>query len=180
MRSSTRPNDQTLYRDLAELLIADDRRADAIELLEKMPLDGPRRAELTVILAESYMAETRYEKCIDLLESLPYFVNWEGQDVTWRLFNRAHIERGRERLEQGHAAAALADFEAALTYPKNLNVGRSNRPVEAPAQYWRGQALSLLNRPEEAKAAWQTGADGADVAGWQNEYREKCRQELAN
>jgi tetratricopeptide (TPR) repeat protein len=176
---AARPGDQTLYRDLAEILIADSRRTAAIELLEAMPSEGPRRAELTVILAESYVAEERYERCIELLESLPYFVNWEGQDVTWRLFNRAHVERGRQRLEQGDAAGALADFEAALTYPTNLNVGRSDQPVEAPAQFWRGQALNALNRPEEARAAWQAGADGADIDGWQNEHRDKCREALA-
>ncbi len=173
-----RPDDQTLYRDLAELLVEDQRRGDAIALLESMPLQGPRRAEITVILAESYVAEKRYEQCIELLESLPYFVNWEGQDITWRLFNQAHVERGQQRLASGDATGALADFDAALTYPANLNVGRSNQPIEAPAQFWRGQALSALNRPEEARAAWQAGADGADVAGPQNDYRAKCREAL--
>ncbi len=176
---AAQPDDQTLYRDLSELLIADNRRTEAITLLESMPLDGPRRAELTVTLAESYMAEKQFEKCIDLLESLPYFVNWEGQDITWRLFNAAHLERGQQRLNQGDTAGALADFEAALTYPENLNVGRSNKPVEAPAQYWRGVALESLGRVEEARAAWKFGAEGAEVAGQQNEYREKCRAALA-
>jgi len=175
---AARPDDQTLYRDLAELLIANDRRPDAIELLEKMPLAGPRRAELTVILAESYVAQQNYEACIALLESLPYFVNWEGQDITWRLFNRAHIERGKQRLEQGDATGALADFEAALTYPANLNVGRSDKPIEAPAQYWRGEALKALDRLDEARAAWQAGAEGADIEGWQNEFRDKCKQAI--
>ncbi len=143
-----------------------------------MPLSGMRRAEITVLLAQSYVAESRWEDCIQLLEATPYFVNWEGQDVTWRLFNRAHVERGRQRLQQGDAAAALTDFEAALTYPANLNVGRSNKPEEAPAQYWRGRALAALDRREEARAAWQAGLAGADVQGEQNEYREKCREAL--
>ena len=109
---------------------------------------------------------------------MPYFVNWEGQDVTWRMFNRAHIERGRQRLEKADAKAALVDFEAALTYPANLNVGRSNKPEEAPAQYWRGKALAALGRAADARSAWQAGAAGADVAGAQNEYRQKCREAL--
>jgi tetratricopeptide (TPR) repeat protein len=175
---AARPDDQTLYRDLAEILIADQRRAAAIAVLEAMPPQAHRRAELTVILAESYVAEKRYDDCIQLLESLPYFVNWEGQDVTWRLFNQAHLERGRQRLEAGDAAAALTDFEAALTYPANLNVGRSNQPLEAPAQFWRGQALAALGQPDAARTAWQLGADGADVEGPQNEYRAKCRAAL--
>ena len=177
---AARPDDQTLYRDLAEILIAGDRRLDAIALLESMPLRGTRRAELTVILAESYVTERQYEHCVALLESLPYFVNWEGQDITWRLFNRAHIGRGEQRLAEGDAAGALADFEAALTYPANLNVGRPDRPLEAPAQYWRGRALHALGRLEEARSAWQEGAEGADIAGWQNEHREKCREALTD
>ncbi len=40
---AARADDQTLYRDLAEILIADTRRPAAIELLESMPLDGPRQ-----------------------------------------------------------------------------------------------------------------------------------------
>ena len=175
---AARPSDQTLYRDLAEILIAAQKQPEAVRLLESMPVSGVRRAEVTVLLADAYVAEQRYEDCIRLLEATPYFVNWEGQDVTWRLFNRSHIERGRQRLQQGDAAAALADFEAALTYPANLNVGRSNKPQEAPAQFWRGQALAALARTEDARAAWQTGAGGADVPGEQNEYREKCRQAL--
>lgn len=172
------PDDQTRYRDLAEILLVRNRRPDAIELLETMPVAGTRRAEITVMLAQAYVDEQRYEDCIRLLETTPYFVNWEGQDVTWRLFNRSHIERGRQRLKQNDAAGALADFEAALTYPTNLNVGRSNKPVEAPAQYWRGQALAALGRTADARAAWQAGADGANVAGEQNQYRDKCRQAL--
>jgi tetratricopeptide (TPR) repeat protein len=176
---AARPDDQTLYRDLAEILIADQRRSEAIACLEQMPRTSTRRAEITVMLAEAYMAENRDEDCIQLLESTPYFVNWEGQDVTWRLFHDAHLQRGQRRLKNGDAAAALADFTAALTYPENLNVGRSNKPQEACAQYWRGQALSALGRAKEARAAWQTGADGADVEGRQNEFRQKCREALA-
>lgn len=175
---AARSDDQTLLRDLAEILIAADRQPDAITLLEQMPFEGVRRAEITLILAKSYVAEERFGDCVALLESTPYFVNWEGQDVTWKLFNQAHIGRGKKRLEEGDAKAALADFEAALTYPSNLNVGRPDKPEEAPAQYWRGQALAKLGRMDEARKAWEVGANGADVAGRQNEYREKCREAL--
>ncbi len=176
---AARPDDQTLYRDLAEILLAADGRAEAIRLLESMPVQGVRRAEITVMLADAYLQEKRYEDCIRLLETTPYFVNWEGQDVIWRLFNQSHLQRGQERLDRGDAASALADFESALTYPENLNVGRSNKPEEAPAQYWRGKALAALGKLEPARAAWQAGAEGADVEGIQNEFRQKCREALA-
>lgn len=188
---AARPYDQTLFRDLALILIAADRRADAIGQLETMPLDSLRRAEITMILAESYVIERRYDGCIKLLESTPYFVNWEGADVTWRLFNRAHVERGRQRMEKGELQAALADFEAALTYPANLNVGRSDKPEEAEAQYYRGKALAALGKLGEAHAAWKAGAEGFDgvkpslestvptLKSTQKEFHQKCIDALA-
>jgi tetratricopeptide (TPR) repeat protein len=189
---AARPNDQTLYRDLAMILISVDRRPDAIGMLESMPFEGVRRAEITMILGESYLVVGRYADCIKLLDSTPYFVNWEGGDETWRLFNRSHIERGRQLLEKGDAKAALADFDAALTYPVNLNVGRSDKPEEAQAQYWRGKALTALGKVEEARAAWKAGAEGYDgvkplidsaipsLKSVQKEYRQKCLDALAN
>jgi tetratricopeptide (TPR) repeat protein len=188
---AARPDDQTLFRDLARILVDADRRVDAIKHLEIMPLSGPRRAEITMILAESYLVEKRYADAIKLLESTPYFVNWEGGDETWRLFNRSHIERGRQLLEKGDAKAALADFEAALTYPVNLNVGRPDQPDEAQAQYYRGKALAALGKTNEARAAWKAGAEGFDgvkplidsanpnLKSVQKEYRQKCIDALA-
>jgi len=175
---AARPDDQTLYRDLAEILTAAGRRKDAIDLLEKMPYRGMRRADLIILLAQYYVEENRWSDAIQLLESTPYFVNWEGQDITWRLFHRARLERGIEAFQRGDFTAALADFEAALTYPPNLGVGRSNRPPEAKAQYWRGRALAALGRPEEARKAWEAGASLPESTPEQNQFRELCRKML--
>jgi len=174
-----RPGDQTLYRDLAEILIGDEKRPQAIEVLTTMPVEGTRRADVTILLAQAYLDEERYADALDLLESTPYFVHWEGQDVTWVVFNKAHVARGRKRLEAGDAQAALADFEAALTYPANLGVGRSDQPSEAAAQYWRGKALETLGRGAEARDAWKLGAAGHEDSDVQNEHIKLCKDALA-
>jgi tetratricopeptide (TPR) repeat protein len=185
--AAARPSDQTLFRDLSEILIAAGKRPEAIRVMETMPVKGMRRAEITIALAQAYNDEKRWDDTVKLLESTPYFVNWEGQDVTWRLFNRAHVERGRQFFDKKDYQAALKDFEAALTYPANLNVGRSNNPPEAQAQYWRGRALAALGRNDEARAAWKAGADGPAGTGGrkrgrgaegQSDYRELCRKAL--
>jgi tetratricopeptide (TPR) repeat protein len=143
-----------------------------------MSIKGQRRSDITIMLAEAYVAEQRFADAIELLESTPHFVNWEGQDITWVLFNRAHLERGQQRFEQKQFKAALADFEAALTYPENLGVGRSNRPQEAPAEYWRGKALEALGRRKEARAAWEKGASGFEGSDEQNKYRQLCKDAI--
>ena len=128
------------------------------------------------MLAQAYLDQQRYDDCVKLLAATPYFVNWEGQGITWDLFNRAHVERGRQRLERGNAQGALADFEAALTYPANLNVGRPSKPHEAAAQYWRGAALAALGRGDEARAAWQAGAaENRGPGGRKNTARSVAR-----
>ncbi len=174
-----RPSDQTLYRDLAEILIAQDRRPEAITVLESTPFEKLRRADIIIILTQAYLKEQRYTDAIDLLESTPYFVNWEGQTVTWDLFHKAHIERGKKRFEAEDFQDALADFEAALTYPENIGVGRSNKPQEATAQYWRGRALQSLGRESDAASAYRFGAAGAEGSAQQNEHRQLCREALS-
>ena len=176
---SSRPKDQTLYRDLAEILLAENKRPEAIEVLESTPFEKLRRADIIIMLAQACLDEARYSDTIDLLESTPYFVNWEGQTITWDLFNKAHIERGRQLFEKKDFDAALKDFEAALTYPENIGVGRSNTPRHAPAQYWRGKALYALDRIKEARAAWKLGAEGVEGVEEQNKYRQLCRESLS-
>jgi len=176
---AARPDDQTLYRDLADILLTDNRRPDAIEVLESMPYEKIRRADIIIILAQMYVDGQQYTDAIDLLESTPYFVNWEGQTITWNLFHKAHVERGRQRFEKEDFAGALEDFEASLTYPENIGVGRSNRPPEAMAQYWRGKALQALGRIEEARSAWKEGAAGKKGSSRQNEHIELCKEALS-
>jgi tetratricopeptide (TPR) repeat protein len=175
---TARPKDQTLYRDLADVLLGAGRRPEAIKVMESTPSEKLRRADIIIMLAQAYLNEKMYTDAIDLLESTPYFVNWEGQTITWDIFHKAHVERGLLLYDDGKSAAALEDFEAALTYPDNIGVGRSNRPAEARAQYWRGKALQALGRRADALAAWKEGAAGHKGSREQNEYIERCRKEL--
>jgi tetratricopeptide (TPR) repeat protein len=176
---SARPSDQVLYRDLARIRLAQNRQTDAIELLENVPVKSRRRADLTVLLARTYNAAERYDDTIELLET-ETFSNWEGDRDVWDLFSRAHIERGIRKFDGGLAEPALEDFDRALTYPENLNVGRSSKPQEARALYWKGKALATLGRAEEARVIWQEGAQGALGEPEQNDHITKCREELEN
>jgi len=173
---TARPKDQTLHRDLADVLMAVGKRPEAIKVMESTPFETIRRADVIIMLAQAYFDEKMYTNAIDLLESTPYFVNWEGQTITWVLFHKAHIERGLLRYDDGKFTAALEDFEAALTYPDNIGVGRSNKPAEARAQYWRGKTLQALGRKADARAAWKKGAAGHEGSRQQNEYIERCKK----
>lgn len=172
-----RPNDETYYRDRAAILVALDRKEEAIELLAKRPVGERPRTDATILHVRTLVELKRYDEALVVL-STSDFANWEGQADSWNLFNRALIERGKLRFEAKDYPEALKDFETALTYPKNLRVGRPVKPREAEAQYWRGRTLQALNRLDDAKAAWIAGAAGDDGPEEQNRHRDLCAQAL--
>ncbi len=172
-----RPQDQTLYRDLARVLIADNRREAAIALLEQMPTENSR-TDITEILAQAYVDEQEYTKAIDLLADA-FFSNWENRNVSRNVYVRAHIERGKLKLEDGDARGALQDFEASLLYPENLGVGRPANPREAESYYWIGRAYEALGQKQKALDAWERAATGPDRGpANQRDYVKKAREAL--
>ena len=108
---NTRSTDQTLYRDLAEILIADNQQQKAIKILESTPYKKLKRADIIIMLTQAYFKKKQYDEAMNLLETTPYFVNWEGQMITWDLFNRAHIESGKQHYQKKKYMLALDEFE---------------------------------------------------------------------
>ncbi|MCC6489776.1 MAG: DUF5107 domain-containing protein [Candidatus Hydrogenedentes bacterium] len=175
---AVRPADQVLHKDLANILIEQQKQEEAIALLEGMPLETPRRGDVMVLLAGAYNGVKRYDDTLMLLDS-GQFSNWENNSESWRVWSRAHLERGKLRLEAGAHAEALADFEAALTYPENLGVGRPARPEEAESLYWKGKALAALGKMDEARATWKLGGEGKEGSATQGEFVKKCQEAAA-
>ena len=171
---NARPLDQTLYRDLAKVLVDNNKRKETIILLEKMKYKGVKRSDVIIDLAQYYLDDKRYDECIDLLSSVPYFVNWEGSSITWNIFNMANVKKGILIYEQGNYGSALKAFEKALTFPENLGVGQSRRTEEAMAWFWKGKTLLVMGDNEEAMIAWKTGASSINGSERQNRYIKLC------
>ncbi|MFC1739830.1 tetratricopeptide repeat protein, partial [Planctomycetota bacterium] len=173
-----RPLDQTLYRDLAEVLIDNGKIPEAIRILETMPFEGNKRSDIIILLARAYVDNEQYTRAIELLAATPYFVNWEGSSVTKDIFDNAHIKRGLEYFDNEDYERALADFDAALTYPENLGSGRKDKLQEAKIYYWRGKCFEELGRMDQARTAWKIGAEGQEGSKEQNEHRQLCSMAL--
>jgi len=171
-----RPYDQTLYRDMARVLVDHNRRKEAIKFLENMKYSGTRRSDVIIDLAQYYLEDNRYDDCIDLLSSVPYFVNWEGSSITWDIFNKANIKKGIVLYDKGDYQSALKAFEKALTFPENLGVGRSKRTEEAMAWFWKGKTLLTMGKSREALMAWKSGASCPKGSEMQNSYIELCAE----
>ena len=72
--------------------------------------------------------------------------------------------RRRTRAARKDFSGALADFQAALTFPQNLEAARSYRGGRAPEiLYWVGTAFDALGQQQQAREAWKQSA--AQLAG---------------
>jgi tetratricopeptide (TPR) repeat protein len=158
--------------------VDDNKRPEAVKVLETMQFKGMRRSDIIQDLAQNYLDEKRFEEAYSLLIKTPYFVNWEGSTLTWDLFNKAHIGKGIDLFNQKKYKDALKQFEAALTFPENLGVGQSVRTEEAAGWYWKGKALKAMGKSSEAAEAWRKGSDTADGSVHQNEYKKMCEMLL--
>jgi tetratricopeptide (TPR) repeat protein len=165
-----RPSDQTLYRDFAKELVDNNKRAEAITLLQKMPEKGKRRTDLVIDLAQYLLDEERFDESIDVLRNTPYFVNAEGSSITWEIFNKANVGKGISLFNKKNYKQALNSFETALTFPEFLNVGKSDSNPTAKAWYWKGKTLQSMGKSKEAMKAWKTGSQLPKGRAEQNEY----------
>ena len=177
---NARPLDQTLYRDLAKVLVDNNKIKETIILLEKMKYKGVKRSDVIIDLAQYYLDDKRYDECVDLLSSVPYFVNWEGSSITWNIFNMANVKKGILLYEQGNYGSALEAFEKALTFPENLGVGQSRRTEEAMAWFWKGKTLLVMGDNEKTMIAWKTGASSINGSERQNRYIKLCSELYRN
>ncbi|NSW55875.1 MAG: DUF5107 domain-containing protein [Armatimonadetes bacterium] len=96
------------------------------EVRSKWQIAG-REAELLVRLE-------RFDEALALLTSHRYFP-WEGAHHMRGLWTDCLSGRARKHAESGDHRAALADLELALTYPRNLGVGKRSRDSDA-LLYW--------------------------------------------
>jgi len=184
---AARPNDQVLYYDRAQVLEALGRRPEAIALLEAMPRTRDVRYDIYLWLARAYLNERRHDDCITLLTHAR-FSNWEGQTTPHDLFVAALTARGRTAFNTGDFASARADFERALTYPENLEVGARYELTDAELRHWLGRTWLALGQREKARQAWLIGArqrtsqdpprSFIHITPAQDDHVRKCREAL--
>ena len=100
----------------------------------------------------------------------------------------ALTKRGVAHYEMGSFADARADFEKALTFPENLEVGARYELTDAETRYWLGRTLMAMGYKTEAREAWKTGAaqmtkgspkkDFISISEAQDTHVKKCRTAL--
>jgi len=99
----------------------------------------------------------KYDDAIQMMTGRKFSV-WEGGELAvadhWL---DAHLLRGRQRLQAGESASALADFEAAKAIPENLPTERE-LGRDAELAWWLGLGCEAAGNPAKARESWEQAA----------------------
>lgn len=164
------PADYRLYLERDDAL----RRAEAaaatrLEYLSSAPPAVTSRWEIAGRTVDCLVELQRWDAAIELL-SAHSFLPWEGARGVHDQWVRAHVGRAGERLERGEVLDAIADYETALTYPRNLGVGRRACPEEARV-HWLLAAAAVAAGDEEKRIRHLT-------AGAEERHHRPCEADI--
>ena len=136
-------------RSPAERLTALERRLDLVK----------QRDDLTLELLTLYNLTDQQQRALEILESRR-FHPWEGAEgLVSGAYIWTHAVLGRESLEAGRPAEALAHFEAAQRYPENLGEGKHLLTQENHLHYFSGLAQEAPGGREAAQASFRKAAE---------------------
>lgn len=148
-------SDPRLYLELDQLQeqagTPPQKRLARLESNQEVVLQRDDAAQQEIIL---YVELGQYDKALDLLRRRHFHV-WEGGGDIHDVYINALLLRGQQHFKHQRYREALKDFEAALEYPENLEVGRPERPVrDAEINYHLGSAEEALGDAAKARALY--------------------------
>jgi tetratricopeptide (TPR) repeat protein len=128
---------------------------DRLQTLQQNLATVEKRDDAITRLIELYNITGQYEKAIAILKNRHFHV-WEGGGNIHQTYVDAYLLNGIAQMKNNQYEAAIADFNEALKYPENLEVGEpywSDRNSEI--NYFIAQAYAGLKNEEQAKVYYQ-------------------------
>ncbi len=151
--------DPRLFFELDQLYeqsgVAPQKRLAKLESNQQTVLGSDDGVQQEITL---YVQLGQYEKAIDLLRRRHFHV-WEGGGEIHEIYINAYLLRGQRSFKNKRYREALADYEAALAYPENLEVGKPYLAErDAEINYFIGTAWEAMGNAKEARVAYQKSA----------------------
>jgi tetratricopeptide (TPR) repeat protein len=136
-----------------------------------------RRDDLVVELVTLCNQTHKTALALEILSSRR-FHPWEGgEGLVSGQYVAAHLLMGRELLETREPSEALAHFQAARVYPKNLGEGKHLLTLETHLDYFAGLALDVLGRAQEAQRWWKKAIEAQTGFKRHGLLQSSCTQE---
>lgn len=152
------PADYRYYLDLADIMARhlESPPAERLELFRSAPEDVQAKWQIAARVAELMVELGLYDGALDTLRAHRFFP-WEGARHMRGVYVNALLGRAERSTQRGDHAAALADLEAAMEYPRNLGVGKPARPNDARINWLAAEEAGKIGE-EEKRTRYLTAA----------------------
>ncbi len=121
-----------------------------VTLLQSAPETVRHKPQILARLAEALLRVGKPEETVALL-SKASFKPWEGEVALRQLWKEAHMQLGHQAIAAGDYGQARSHFEAAASYPPNLNVGKPYWTDDADALFWAGWCALQMGDKDAAR-----------------------------
>jgi len=156
------PTDPRLFFELDQLFdLADVPPQKRLDVLTRNHLAVAKRDDSLTREIVLLVELGRYDRALELIEGHHFHV-WEGGGEIHGVYVDAHLLRGQKEMAGGKYDRALRDYEAALEYPDNLEVGRpASGGRDAEIHYFIGTAWEAKGEKAAAGDAFKRSAEAA-------------------
>jgi tetratricopeptide (TPR) repeat protein len=172
------PQDYKLYFELNSILLDCGLEQQRRELIEEIPEALLENDVIAEMVAAFHVDRQEWDQGLVLLTS-GHFYPWEVYKGVRTLYVDANIGRGISLTRRKKFKEAIASFEKAFEYPRNIGVGEPFHKANAEAHYRIG--LALLGSRDETAAAEAWGNAAAEPRPSINDlcyYRARALQRL--
>ncbi len=146
---------------------------------ESNPSLAAKRSDAMTQEAKVLLLVGRYDQAWQLLKT-HRFHNWEGYGDIHDVYMDACLLRGGKESEAGKYQEALKNYQAALEYPENLEVGRPYGEIRMPqVDYLMGLAYEKLGNTAKAGELFQQAMPGKSQESWRDQPEMQYYQGLA-
>ena len=166
---ATNPRDPRYFLELDTLYEAGGKpHAQRLAMLEKNHAVVTERDDSLLREIALLILAGNYDRAITMLSNR-HFHLWEGGDDeasnVHNLYMASHLLRGQKLFKSGKHREALKDFEAALEYPDQFEIGRPYRGGrDLIAEYFIGTAYEALGDNAKARSYYEKAV--AHPGGW--------------
>jgi tetratricopeptide (TPR) repeat protein len=176
------PEDYRYYLDLADLYTRNpevappapavspqtgappDPEPAVLALLQSAPEAVQDKWQVAARMAEALGKVGRFDEALAILRGHRFFP-WEGARHMHAVWAQCLSGRAAQHTAEGDHAAALADLEEALTYPRNLGVGKPAHPQDARLHWLAAEAAGALAASGSSHAVSSAAVGESDVPG---------------
>ncbi|MFW6139044.1 MAG: tetratricopeptide repeat protein, partial [Spirochaetota bacterium] len=147
------PNDYKIICELDELYKKCGFTERRRQLIENIPARLMGNDMIAERACDFFTDIKEFDRALEILHAAHFFP-WEAYTEARKIYVDANIGRGYLYIKSKNHKEAVASFNEAMKYPRNIGVGEPAKKAHAEPLYLMGCAFEMMGDKESARVFW--------------------------